>query len=99
MDLLINYREIYKGEASRATLEAIRERVIPIVRNIGWFAELPDDAAYKLDSIEEIPSLIRRLSEAGVNRNNELQNYVLAGQQLLEDKFLPEDYAEGILRV
>ena len=51
LDLLLNYRPIYKGETSRSTQEALREGVIPILRNIGWYAELPDSISFKLDDL------------------------------------------------
>lgn len=63
MDLLLNYRPIYHGETSRATLEAMRYGVVPIVRNVGWFSELPDDTAIKVNSPQEIPSAIEALLE------------------------------------
>ncbi len=93
LDVLVNYREVYKGEASRATLEALRERVVPIVRNVGWFGEMPDSVTYKLEAVEEIPGLIKDL----VRDRSVLPKMVNAGQELLRDKFGPEDYMKGIL--
>ncbi len=58
LDILLNYRPYYHGEASRATLEAMRYGVVPVVRNIGWFSELPDETAYKVDNIEDIPKAL-----------------------------------------
>lgn len=94
LDVLINFREVYKGEASRATLEAIRERVVPIVRNVGWFGELPDDVAYKLDVIDEMPLLVRQL----IANPNQLETMVDAGQRLLVQKFTPEAYVTELLK-
>jgi glycosyltransferase involved in cell wall biosynthesis len=96
LDLLINYRETYKGEASRATLEAMRERVVPIVRKVGWFDELPDDAAYKLESIEDMPALIRSLLSGGDKTQKELHHKISAGQNLLLDEFDFQTYQKAI---
>lgn len=97
MDLLINYRATYKGEASRATLEAMRERVVPIVRKIGWFDELPDDCVYKLQSIEDMPPLINQLINGGEEELSNLRSKITAGQRLLADKFDFESYQRRIL--
>lgn len=98
LDVLINFREVYKGEASRATLEAIRECVVPIVRNVGWFDELPDSVAFKINTIEEMPELIRRLCKGGDSVESELQQMIQSGQALLREKFSPEDYRDGIMQ-
>lgn len=97
LDLLINYRETYKGEASRATLEAMRERVVPIVRKIGWFDELPDESAYKLESIEDMPALIQSLLSGGDEALRELQDKITAGQKLLDNEFGFPVYQRAII--
>ncbi|MDR0591050.1 MAG: glycosyltransferase [Candidatus Nomurabacteria bacterium] len=53
-DVVVNYRLDYHGETSYSVLEAMRFGVVPIVRNIGWFSELPDDAAVKVNSMDDI---------------------------------------------
>lgn len=58
VNILLNFRKHYRGEASRATLEAMRVGVVPIVRNIGWFKELPKNTAIKVDSPQEIPAIL-----------------------------------------
>jgi len=54
LDILVNFRKDYRGETSAATLEAIRFGVIPIVRNVGWYKEMPDDVVIKVDDSNEI---------------------------------------------
>lgn len=97
LDILINYRGVYKGEASRATLEAMRERVVPVVRKIGWFDELPDEAAFKITSIEEMPVLIRTLLDSPDRGQKAIQDKITAGQQLLAQEFGFDVYQKVIM--
>jgi glycosyltransferase involved in cell wall biosynthesis len=60
LDIFMNYRTKYNGETSLSTLEAMRQGVVVIVRNIGWYSELPDDAVIKVSSEEEA---MQKLSE------------------------------------
>lgn len=97
MDVLINYREVYKGEASRATLEAMRERVVPIVRNVGWFGELGEGVAYQLDNFESIAELINRLNSNRSAAEVELQQMIAAGQKVIEKQFGIDVYQRKVL--
>lgn len=97
MDLLVNYRPVYKGEASRATLEALREGVVPIVRNIGWYGELPDEVGYKLDNIEELADLVNRLKSDVRQARHELSGKRSAGQELLRKEYGFEPYTKHLL--
>jgi len=97
MDILINYRAIYKGEASRATLESLREGVVPVVRNIGWFSELPDDVCFKLEEIEELPKTLRALGDNPRAAREKLRPMIASGQSLLTDQFSFEEYVDDVL--
>jgi glycosyltransferase involved in cell wall biosynthesis len=59
LDLSINYRMDYRGETSASVINAMKYGITPLVRNIGWYAELPDDCAIKVNSIDEVPSAIK----------------------------------------
>lgn len=48
LDVVVNYREDYHGETSLTVVEAMGHGVVPIVRDVGWYAELPDEVAIKL---------------------------------------------------
>lgn len=61
LDIFINYRMKYQGETSLSTLEAMRQGVVVVVRNIGWYSELPDDAVVKVNSIEEVAEKVEDL--------------------------------------
>lgn len=97
LDVLVNYRTVYKGEASRSTLEAMREGVVPILRNVGWYEELPDSACFKLDAIEELPVLLRKIGRHPEQAREQLKPMVSSGQQLLKRRFSFENYAKDLL--
>jgi glycosyltransferase involved in cell wall biosynthesis len=61
LDILVNYREEYRGETSLSTIEAMRMGVVPIVRNVGWYAELPDTVAIKLDDSKDIDEVLSKV--------------------------------------
>lgn len=98
LDLLINYRLEYHGEASRTVLEAMRARVVPIVRNIGWFSELPKDTCFQLDSLDRIPGLINKLKNDPETTRAKLSNMIEASKKLLKESFTFESYADELLR-
>lgn len=97
MDLLINYRPVYKGEASRATLEALRDGVVPVVRDIGWYGELPDAVGYKLQDIEQLAELISRLGESPRKARQELAAKREAGKRLLQKQYGLDDYINHLV--
>ena len=67
LDILINFRTQYHGESSYATLEAMRHGVAVVVRDIGWFSELPDNTVVKVSSPSEIRRAVRELIEQPLN--------------------------------
>jgi glycosyltransferase involved in cell wall biosynthesis len=71
LDVFINYRKKYQGEASQATLESMRWGIPVIVRgDFGWYAELPDDSVMKVESEEEaIKALARLRNDAALWQN------------------------------
>ncbi len=93
LDILLNYRPYYHGEASRATLESMRYGVVPVVRNIGWFSELPDNAAIKANRIEELPELLSELMNNQERRLQMSQNAVA----FTKENCQATDYIKGIL--
>ncbi len=68
MDILVNYRVEYHGETSLTVLEAMRYGVVPIVKDVGWYSELPDDATVKVSKSSGVLSELKRL----ISRPNEL---------------------------
>ncbi|HEY9285328.1 MAG TPA: glycosyltransferase, partial [Pyrinomonadaceae bacterium] len=49
-DIAINLRERTVGETSASVCRIMAAGVPVLVSNVGWFAELPDDAVVKIDS-------------------------------------------------
>ena len=60
-DVLINYRPNYHGETSRSTLEAMRYGVVVIVKDVGWYGELPNDVVVKVTNEVEALEAVRQL--------------------------------------
>lgn len=62
LDILVNYRSHYRGETSLTVLEAMRYGCVSVVNaDLGWFAELPDDAVVKVATPDDIQREIVRL--------------------------------------
>jgi len=58
-DIALNLRERTVGETSGSVCRVMAAGVPPVVSNVGWFAELPDDAAIKIDAGENADALLR----------------------------------------
>ncbi len=71
VDILVNFRKKYRGETSAVTLEAMRYGAVPVVRDVGWYAELPDDTVLKVSSKTKLINELERLV-MDVKRRNTL---------------------------
>jgi glycosyltransferase involved in cell wall biosynthesis len=60
-DILINYRVNYHGESSKSTLEAMRYGAAVVVKDVGWFGELPDDTVVKVDNEIDLRETVKAL--------------------------------------
>lgn len=63
-DVILNLRQTTIGETSAIALRAMALGKPIVVRNIGWFGELPDEACVKIESyggFEELASVMRDL--------------------------------------
>lgn len=60
-DILVNYRPRYHGETSRSTLEAMRYGTAVIVKDVGWYSELPDDTVVKVGSESDVVPTVQAL--------------------------------------
>ncbi|PID30388.1 hypothetical protein CR983_02760 [Candidatus Saccharibacteria bacterium] len=91
-DILVSYRPSYNGESSAAVIEAMRFGVVPIVRDIGWFRDLDDDAVIKVQEQIEVLTQIRAL-----NRDRQLLERVSqAAKSLMAQQYSYTQYARGI---
>lgn len=95
MDAVISYRPNYNGETSLTVIEAMRYGVVPIVRNIGWFGELPDEAVQKVKDESQVVEAIKQLKH-----NPELlKQKSMAAKELMASQFSYTQYAHEIARV
>jgi glycosyltransferase involved in cell wall biosynthesis len=67
-DILINYRVDYHGEASKSTLEAMRYGAAVVVKDVGWFGELPDDIVVKVNNELELHDSVKKLIQDNQKR-------------------------------
>lgn len=67
-DVVVNYRSAYHGETSRSTLEAMAVGAVVVVRRIGWFDELPDEAVVKVDTEDDVVRAVADLAVAPERR-------------------------------
>jgi glycosyltransferase involved in cell wall biosynthesis len=92
VDILVNFRTEYRGETSLAIIEAMRFGVVPIVKKVGWYDELPDDAVVKVINgsklIEELIIL--------VNDASKLAKLKQAAQQYIADNHTYAAYAREL---
>jgi glycosyltransferase involved in cell wall biosynthesis len=64
-DIIMNVRTAYRGETSMTTLEAMSFGDTVLVRDIGWYSELPEGTVVKVASPEHsIPQLDLILSDS-----------------------------------
>ncbi|PKL31190.1 hypothetical protein CVV43_03490 [Candidatus Saccharibacteria bacterium HGW-Saccharibacteria-1] len=95
LDIFVNYRMKYQGETSLSTLEAMRQGVVVIVRNVGWYSELPDDAVIKVESEDQVPKVLLDL------KSNSEKLAKISGRaiQYLKEIHTHRRYAEGLLKL
>jgi len=64
LDVLVNFRVRYQGEASYATLEAMRYGIPAIVRgDFGWYSELPSNTVVKVENEKEVADALIELKK------------------------------------
>lgn len=68
LDILISFRPDNRGYPSLATIEAMRFGVVPIVKKLGWYDELPDNAVVKVKTEKELANELKKLIEDPLKR-------------------------------
>lgn len=64
LDIFVNYRSKYQGEASKSTLEAMASNTVVIVRSgFGWYDEIPDGAVLRAKNFNDIVQIIIKLNQ------------------------------------
>lgn len=93
LDVLVNYREKYQGEASYATLEAMRFGIPVIVRgDFGWYSELPDDAVLKANDEADVVEKLREIKKNDARR----KSIQLNAHKTVKTMFNAEQYVDAI---
>ncbi|MEI6481425.1 MAG: glycosyltransferase [Candidatus Saccharibacteria bacterium] len=94
LSVFINYRTHYQGEASSATLEAMRYGIPVVVRSdFGWYAELPDASVIKVKKEEDIRDALVELRD----NPDQLRAIGLEARRVTESSFNIQDYVQSIL--
>lgn len=63
IDTLIVFREPYNGETSYTVLEALRSEKKVIVKDVGWFSELPDAIVVKAKTGKDVLKTLKRSNQ------------------------------------
>jgi len=92
MDAIISFRPNYNGETSLTVIEALCHGVVPIVRDIGWFSELPDTIVCKTNSEAEVVDALIELAQDG----QLLSRMQKAGKAYAKKHFNYQSYARKI---
>jgi glycosyltransferase involved in cell wall biosynthesis len=94
--VFVNYRKKYQGEASQATLEAMRYGVPVLVRSdFGWYSELPDDAVIKVDTEDDIIPILTKFKN-----DKKWQDKVKSNARMTtKTKFTQENYVHSLLGI
>ncbi len=93
LDILVNYREEYHGETSLSVIEAMRLGVVPVVRDTGWYSELPSDIVVKLKSTKRLSQTIINL----INDKVQLKERSRRAKLYIQEEFTYSKYAQDIL--
>ena len=95
LDIFVNYRLKYQGETSLSTLEAMRYGVVVIVRNVGWYAELPDSAVVKADSEEDVKKVLLEL----INNPEKLRQISKNAIEYVQKTHTHKSYADVMKKI
>lgn len=92
MDVIVSYRPKYNGESSQAVIDAMRFGVVPLVRKVGWFGELPDSCALKASTPGEVLVLLKEIRLDTKRRQQMSAN----ARKLMKEDFSFEKYAKDL---
>jgi glycosyltransferase involved in cell wall biosynthesis len=93
--LALNLRYPTMGEASGSQLRLWSRGLPSVVSRTGWYAELPADAVWFVDPLNEIGDLHRHFS-AALSNPDVLRTMGEAGRRHLEQQHAPAAYAEAL---
>lgn len=96
--LVFNLRHPTMGEASGSQMRIWNAAAASVVTNQGWYADLPQDAVFKINQDEEVPALRRLLRRMAADPTF-ARAVGSAGRAQLEAHHTPTHYAESIAKV
>lgn len=92
MDAVVSYRPSYNGETSLTVVEAMRHGVVPVVRNVGWFGELPDETVEKAKNEQDVLDCLKNL----IADPKRIEAKKQAAKEYTTNNFTYTLYAEGL---
>lgn len=96
LSVFVNYRTHYQGEASSATIEAMRYEVPVIVRSdFGWYSELPEGSVIKVgDEDQVLESLIKLKANPSI-----LKTIGEKAKKVIVENYSPDLYVHKIYEI
>jgi hypothetical protein len=95
LDIFVNYRLHYNGETSLATIEAMRQGVVVLVRDVGWYGELPDDVVVKVKDTEEVFNQLKKFTKS----RTQLQSISRRAKAYIAKHYSHEQYAQALAKL
>jgi glycosyltransferase involved in cell wall biosynthesis len=97
-DLVFNLRNPTMGEASSAQLRIWDNAAVALVSDMGWYAEIPDDAAITVETGREARDVAQIVCQLHADRNA-FDHIGPGGKQHLERWHSPDVYASGLATI
>jgi hypothetical protein len=94
MHVIVDFTQRNDGEERIEVLQAMCAGVVPVVRNIGWYEGLPDDASFKLESEEDLKNVLIKL--AAMHQDGSLAEYAERARKYVEAASQATDYVGAI---
>ena len=95
LDVFINFRTKYQGETSLSTLEAMRQGVVVLVRDFGWYSELPDNTVVKVSEGDQIVPVLQDL----LGNPEKLEQIAEEAKRYVETVHTHERYAQALMNI
>jgi len=95
LSLMVNFRSVYRGETSYTLLSAMKYGVPTVVKDIGWFAEIPSKCVIKINRFNEISNIIKGLIKDRDIYNNIGNN----GYKLIRADYSRTSFIKQLIRI
>jgi glycosyltransferase involved in cell wall biosynthesis len=96
-DLAINLRYPTMGEASGSQLRIWAHALPSLVTNVGWYAELPNDAVVHIRADENEVADLKGALRAFLDNPSRFSEIGQRGHTILKLQHSPEEYADGLV--